>query len=239
MAQPKMYHEIADWWHLLSEPEHYAQEATFFRELMVEYGGEVRTVLELGCGGGNNALHLKKHFEITLVDLSPGMLEQSRKLNPECRHIEGDMRSLRLDQRFDAVFVHDAVVYMLTEDDLRAAMATAHAHLRGGGVALFVPDFTAESFHPDTKHGGYDGEDRGLRYLEWVRPIEPGATTYTMDFAYLLRHPSGEVEVMQDRHTCGLFPRATWIRMLEETGFRAAVRRDQWERELFVGVRKP
>src|SRR5260370_768990 len=83
------------------------------------------TVLELGSGGGNSAFHLKAHFAMTLVDLSPRMLLVSRKLNPECEHIRGDIRTLRLGRTFDAVFVHDAICHMTTEPDLRAVLQTA------------------------------------------------------------------------------------------------------------------
>ena len=82
----------------------------------------MREVLELGSGGGNNAVHLKAGFDLTLVDLSAEMVAVSQPLNPECDHVVGDMRTVRLGRTFDAVFVHDAVAYMLTEDDLRAAM---------------------------------------------------------------------------------------------------------------------
>lgn len=66
-------------------------------------------------------------FDITLVDLSPRMLEQSRRLNPECRHLPGEMRSVRLDERFEAVLVFDAINHMTTESDLLASMCTARA----------------------------------------------------------------------------------------------------------------
>jgi hypothetical protein len=48
--------------------------------------------LELGCGGGNNASFLKQHFQMTLTEVSPRMLDQSRHLNQECEHVTGDMR---------------------------------------------------------------------------------------------------------------------------------------------------
>src|SRR5678809_482376 len=121
---PKLYSELSSWFHLLSSPPDYAEEAEFARSLM----GDLETVLELGSGGGNNASHLKAHFKLTLVDLSNGMLELSQKLNPECEHIQGDMRTLRLGRTFDAVFIHDAIMYMTTEDDLRLALETARLH---------------------------------------------------------------------------------------------------------------
>lgn len=216
----KLYNELASWWPLMSSPEDYAEEAAFYREALVGgCEGEVRTVLELGSGGGNNASHMKGHFAMVLVEPSEGMLEVSRRLNPECEHVRGDMRDVRLGREFDAVFVHDAVCYMTTEDDLRRAMETAWVHLRPGGAALFAPDHVRENFGPSTDCGGSDGEGRGLRYLEWTWDPDPADTTYTVEYAYLLREGDGSVRMEHDRHEEGLFSRADWLRLLAEVGF--------------------
>jgi SAM-dependent methyltransferase len=199
--------------------------------LLVE-GAErpVRTVLELGSGGGNNASHLKAHFEMTLVDRSEPMLASSRTLNPDCEHLAGDMRTVRVGRRFDAVFIHDAVSYIASEDYLRATVETAFVHCEMGGVALFCPDYVRERFHPATRHGGHDGDGRALRYLEWVWDPDPADTTYVAQFAYLLRERD-EVRVEGDRHVCGLFERATWLRLLGDAGFEPETRTMEWEEE--------
>jgi hypothetical protein len=168
------------------------------------------------------------------------VLEVSRGINPECPHAEGDMRTLRLGREFDAVFVHDAVMYLTTEEDLRRAMETAFVHCAPGGVTLFAPDFVRETFVPKTDHGGHDGEGRALRYLEWCWDPDPEDTTFLTDFAYLLREDGRELRVLRDHHVEGLFPRATWVRLLQETGFavRPATRPGDGEPdEVFVGLR--
>jgi SAM-dependent methyltransferase len=221
---PALYDELADWWPLLSAPEDYAEEAAEYERILLETAvGDVTDVLELGSGGGNTASHLKRRFRMTLVDLSPGMLSVSRALNPECEHIEGDMRSIRLDHTFDAVFVHDAVAYLTSEDELADTMATAAIHCRPGGATVFVPDFVRETFFEGTDHGGHDGPDRAMRYLEWRHDPIRIDTTYLVDFAFLLRLPSGALDVRRDRHVCGLFPRQTWLDLLEQAGFEARV----------------
>ncbi len=132
-TSPKLYSELAAWWPVLSAPAEYAEEAAYARALLRTHGnGPMRTLLELGSGGGNNALHLKRDFHLTLVDVSPHMLAVSRKLNPECEHFVGDLRNVRLDKLFDAVFIHDAIMYMTTEEDLRRAMATSCVPCRAG-----------------------------------------------------------------------------------------------------------
>jgi trans-aconitate methyltransferase len=166
---PSLYRDLADWFHLLTAPEDYAEEAAFYSKTIVDACAKPpRTLLELGSGGGNNASHMKARFRMTLVDLSPDMLRISRRLNPECEHLQGDMRSFRTLQLFDAVFIHDAISYLTTADDVRRAVETAFVHCQPGGAALFCPDYVRETYAPSTSHGGHDGGDKGLRYLSWI-----------------------------------------------------------------------
>ena len=78
-----------------------------------------------------------------------------------------------------------------------------------------------------------------MRYLEWIWDPDPGDTTYTADYAYLLRDTDGSVQVAHDRHICGLFPRTTWLELIDAAGF-SAERRDGLEDEtgpdIFLGL---
>ena len=234
----KLYDELAEWWPVFSDPKEYRREAAHIvRVLRRATKPGPRSVLELGSGGGNSAFHLKARFGMTLVDLSPHMLEVSRKLNPDCEHIRGDIRTLRLGRTFDAVLVHDAICHMTTEADLRAVMETAYEHCRPGGVALFVPDFVRETFVGGTDQGGSDSPRRKLRFLQWVFDPDSSDTTYVVDFAILLRDGVGVARMVHERHVLGLFPRARWLRLMRDVGFRATVVRDDEFRELFLGLR--
>ena len=239
----RLYGDLAPWFHLLTAPEDYAGEAARYQEELLAELPDARTLLELGSGGGNNASHLRERFTCTLSDLSPQMLSLSRTLNPECEHVLGDMRTLRLGRTFDAVFVHDAVMYLATEDDLRACLGTAYAHVRPGGVALFAPDCTRETFQAGTDHGGHDGDEgRALRYLEWTTDPDPGDTTFDVDYAVVLRERGQAPRVVHDHHVNGVFPEHTWLHLLEQAGFEAKVVPGDPEDEdraqpLFVGRR--
>lgn len=235
-----LYAELAGWWSVLSPPSEYVDEAAFFWQTLQAVGLPPNpTLLELGSGGGNNAVHLKAHFAaVVLSDLAPGMVAVSQALNPDCEHVVGDMRTLRLERTFDVVFIHDAVCYMTTLDDLRRALATAAIHCEPGGVALFVPDFVRETFEPDTEHGGSDDDERALRYLAWVYDPDPADTTYTVDYVFVVRDGDQPVQIMHEQHIEGLFSRADWLRMLGEAGFTAEIVTDHYERELCVARRK-
>jgi SAM-dependent methyltransferase len=232
----RFYEELADWWPLFSAPADYREEADeIAASLALAPRAAKPTLLELGSGGGNLASHLGDRFALTLSDLSPGMLAMSRALNPKAEHVQGDMRSLRLERRFDAVLIHDAIVYMTTPADLRAALKTAAIHCRPDGVVAVQPDYVKETFAPGTEEGGHDARDgRALRYLEWVWDPDPADDTYIADYAFLLRERDGSVRAVHDRHVEGLFARAQWLEWFAEAGLRAERHRDPWGREVFV-----
>lgn len=217
---PLLYSKLAEWWPLMSAPADYAEEAAGYERLLLAAGDQPAvTLLELGSGGGNNASYLRKRFRMTLTDVSPGMLEVSRSLNPDCEHLEGDMRTLRLNRQFDRVFVHDAIAYMTSESDLRRAIMTAAVHCRRGGGVVLAPDHLRENFRPSTDHGGHDGNDgRAMRYLAWSQDPEPADDTCISDYVYLLRERDGTVTVEHDRHLEGVFPRQLWLDLMTETG---------------------
>jgi len=243
-AQPLLYTDLADWFHLLTHPDDYAEEAAEWSRLIREVLGRgPATMLELGSGGGNNALHMKRGTTLTLADLSPAMLDVSRRINPECEHVAGDMRWLPLRRIFDAVFIHDAICYMTNEDDLRRTFETAFAHCAPGGVTLLVPDEVRETFRPSTESGGHDGPadgpdaGRSLRYLEWTWDPDPSDSETVADFAYLLRERDGTLRAFRDRHRFGLFPRATWLGLMKEAGFAAEPRETQIGSQPFLARR--
>ena len=237
---PRLYTDLAPWFHILTAPHDYREEADYYSARIVEAAdGPVRTMLELGSGGGNNASHMKKRFELTLSDLSPDMLEVSRSINPELTHVQGDMRTLRIPgAQFDAVFVHDAVTYLTTEADVRAMAETAAFHCRPGGAVLVAPDHIRETFNPPyTEHGGHDSPDgRGMRYLMWCTDPDPSDTTFISDFAYLLREPDGSTHVEHDRHVQGIFPQSVWTDALTRAGFHITTQTSQWETPVFSGT---
>lgn len=243
-GQYRFYGELARWWPLISPVDDYAEEAAYAADLLRTAREPVREVLELGSGGGHNAAFLRAHFAMTLSDLSAEMTAMSQALNPDCAHHVGDMRTLRLGREFDAVFVHDAVDYMTTVDALRQAVATAYAHCRPGGVAVFMPDAVTETYEPGEDLGGTDAPDgSGVRFLEWSWDPDPADTWTVTQYAFLLREPGGAVRTVHETHRTGLFPRQVWLDLLREAGFAPQVLLEETTeqrrpREVFVAHRR-
>jgi SAM-dependent methyltransferase len=237
---PHLYGDLAAWWPLLSPPSDYEDEAAdLLPRLRTATGSSPATLLELGAGGGSLASHLKRHFRLTLTDLSPAMLAVSQAVNPESEHLPGDMRSLRLGREFDVVLVHDAIMYATDSTAVRETLRTAAIHCRAGGTVAVLPDHVRETFASDSDHGGHDAPDgRGLRYLEWAWDPDPSDDTYIVDYAFLLRASDGTVTVAHDRHVEGLFARAQWLQWFKEAGIPAQGSLDPWGRDVFVCTRQ-
>lgn len=214
-----MYDAWADWYRWIDPPEHHAFEAESYVRAFERGGARAgSSLLELGSGAGHNALYLKERFRCTLTDLSPAMLALSRELNPACEHLEGDLRTLRLGRSFDAVFLHDAVTYMRSEDELRAALRTAFEHTRPGGCAVVAPDEFREDFEECTTHFAYDARGRSLRGIEWSWDPDPSDDEIVTEYVFVLRE-GGAVKTLHERHPGGVFARETWQRLLREAGF--------------------
>ena len=217
------------WWPLISPPEEYVEEAGFVAGVLGA-AGPVAYVLELGSGGGHNAVHLKQRFAMTLVDLSEEMLDVSRRLNPECEHQQGDMRTVRLGRTFDAVFVHDAVDYMTSRgrpatggaDRLRTLPARRRSPC-SSPTPPRRPSRSPPTTAADASTGGFRLV-RGVRYLEWTWDPDPTDSWVQTEYSFLLRDDDGSVRAVHETHRTGIFHRDVWLEVLTTAGFEASDR---------------
>jgi SAM-dependent methyltransferase len=233
-------------WPILSPPEHYADEAATLRATFERLrGGQKRRkpkerprLLDLGAGGGHLLVHLTRDFECTAVDLSASMLENCARLVPEVRRVQGDMRALRLAEQFDAVLIHDAIDYMATPDDVRAALGTAAAHLGPGGVLFVAPTYTRDNF-VDGESAHDADPSANLTYLSYVHDPDPKDSEYELVLVYLIRDlATRAVEASVDRHRCGLFAESEWLSFIKEADFSARRIEDDKAWTLFAGAKR-
>ncbi len=204
----RLYDELAAWWPLLSPPEGYADEAGLYLTLLTQVAGPLKSLLELGAGAGHLATWFPPELEVVLLDRAPRMLDVSRELNPDRQHVCADLRDAKLERTFDAVLLHDAVMYLIEPGDLERALATAAAHLRPGGALLIVPDVVRETFAEGEVLSGAQAPDgRAVRFVEWHWDPDPTDDRYQVEFALLLREADGEVRCVHEQHLMALFSR--------------------------------
>jgi len=223
-APLRLYHDLAWLWPLWEDPDEYGPEGEHAAALVRRYSQiPAQTLLDMGCGGGKNAFHLKRHFAVTGIGLSQEMLEHARRLNPECAFLMADMRSCQLDTQFDCVLVDDAITGMNTRADFAAVLQTAFRHLRPGGVMITGPDDTTETFEQNrtrvsTASSRFKPDNLEVVFVE--NQYDPDPTDEATEFTviYLIRE-DGKLRIETDGGVDGLFPLEVWRSTLRETGF--------------------
>ncbi|MGC9517917.1 MAG: class I SAM-dependent methyltransferase [Methanomicrobiales archaeon] len=179
---------------------------------------KLKSVLHLGCGAGGNDYTLKRYFKVTGVDISSDMLEIARTRNPEVEYNLGDMRSIILKNKFDAVVIPDSIGYMTSSSDLEMALKTAYNHLRPGGV-LFINTPVKEEFKEN--NFVYTGSKKDVKLTIFENNYIPheSVNIYEATLIFLIRI-KGKLEVYQDTHILGIFESKTWNNLLEKVGFK-------------------
>ncbi|MBD2775934.1 class I SAM-dependent DNA methyltransferase [Iningainema tapete] len=142
-----VFGNYARYYDLLYQDKDYVGEAKFIVELLKLYAPCTQSILELGCGTGTHAILLaKENYQVYGVDLSSEMLDKAsdrtlqlpQQLSSRLKFLQGDIRSIRLEQQFDCIIsLFHVFSYQTTNEDLQAAFLTAKTHLKPGGVLIF------------------------------------------------------------------------------------------------------
>ena len=134
------YDAFAPFYDILTEHQDYDWWWSVLLPLAEAAGLPGDRVLDVACGTGKSLGPLiARGWSAVGVDVSEGMLaEARRKLGPEVRLIERDMRTLPTLGVFDLVCaLNDAVNYVLDERDLVETFAGFRRNLVPGGVVVF------------------------------------------------------------------------------------------------------
>ncbi|MGE3319013.1 MAG: class I SAM-dependent methyltransferase [Candidatus Berkiella sp.] len=141
-----VFADYSKYYDLLYQDKNYQGEADFIDTLLQKYGNKPIKLLELGSGTGKHACLLaNKGYNIVGIDQSATMLElagrllaQNQAVAKNIRLFEGDVRTFKIAEQFDAVIsLFHVLSYQTTNNDIEAMFATAKNHLLPGGIFIF------------------------------------------------------------------------------------------------------
>lgn len=156
---------------------------TYFLVLANELGlngknGE--TLLDYGCGLGNNALFYKSQgFDVYGVDVSPVAIQRCREKVPEIgehfRVIPPEpVRSSLFDVEFDVV-VANSVLHLLSDTDFDECLKGLYDQIKPGGIVIATMNGTqnglfdsSEPFEDGLRKVSLEnGRNEGVRYMRF------------------------------------------------------------------------
>jgi SAM-dependent methyltransferase len=234
-----VFHRSAHVYDLLYEAagKDYAAESVAIHDLVQARTPGATSLLDVACGTGGHLVHLRRWYEVVGVELDPGMLVEARRRLPDVELVEGDMRSFRLDLRFDAVTcLFSSIGYMPSPQDLDASVATMAAHLRPGGV--FVMDGWIEPEEWNDDHGVHvlTASNEHVSVARIGRSRRDGDKTF-LDMHHLIGSRTG-IEHVVDVHEMTLFDREQYETALQRAGLHEihAVPSPMHGRSRYVGL---
>ncbi len=137
----------ARYYDLLYKDKNYAIEGEHVAGLLRQYAPDARRVLDVGCGTGIHARELASAgYCIHGVDISESMIERALAMRASLpaeiagrlSFSLGDARSLRLNEKFDAIVsLFHVMSYQTSNQDILSAFASVRSHLASGGVFIF------------------------------------------------------------------------------------------------------
>lgn len=136
----------ARYYDLLYKDKDNRSEIDFIIKLLQRYSKGVKSILDLGCGTGRHDFLLSDAgYNVTGIDMSEEMLasaheSQKKRIGSKIsvEFLQGDIRTVKLDKLFDAVFsLFHVMSYQTSNDDLLAAFRTAKRHISNKGIFIF------------------------------------------------------------------------------------------------------
>jgi len=145
-------------------------------------------VLDLACGSGDHARRLaRRGLDVLGVDIAPSLVahcreQATREELATVRFVQGDMRELAYEDRFDAVLLLSGSFGFFDEATNRDVLARMSRALKlGGRLLIDVFDPTQMVVRPLRRSWSSYGGGYGLRATWW----EPESCTYTNEFLFI------------------------------------------------------
>lgn len=116
-----------------------AAEAAFVHGIIEQCHGQAATLLDVGCGTGGITALLAGAYQVSGLDISPGMLAVARQKLPGGTPLYlADMTSFRLNAKFDVIVcAYQGVNHLLSPSAWESFFDCVYDHLNEGGLFVF------------------------------------------------------------------------------------------------------
>jgi SAM-dependent methyltransferase len=196
----------------------YATESSKIRQLIERERPGAKSILDVACGTAEHAKHLSAHFQIDGIDLEPKFIEIARAKNPAGNYSLADMRSFQLGKRYDIVqCLFSSIGYLLTPEDIIAALKSFRDHLAPGGIMLVEPWFVPSAWKLGNPH--MITVDKPNLKVCRMSVAEREGDISIIHFHYLIGTDEG-VRHEEEIHRLALIPTEAMAKYFQATGLK-------------------
>ena len=208
-----VFDKYAQYYDLFYREKDYAGEVDYVEALIKKYAtGDVKTILDLGCGTGGHAVLLaQKGYDVVGVDRSDTMLaiaqEKNSRAGGSVEFRKGDICGFDLDKRFDVAIAMFAVIgYQTSNDALKNALMNAKSHLNDGGLLIFDGWFGPAVIAQKPQDKIFIVEEGARQIIRLTRP-ELDILTHTVEVTFDVLHIENDAirEHVEETHKMRFF----------------------------------
>lgn len=118
--------------------KNYKEETEYLVKIIKKFSKK-KNLLEVGCGSGQHAIHLKKHtYKVTAIDNSASMIEVAKNKEIKIKFFKKDARTFKLNKKFDIILLNFHVInFLLNKNDLKKFFSNCFIHLKKEGILIF------------------------------------------------------------------------------------------------------
>lgn len=233
-----MYKQFAKYYDSIYKWKDYKAESVKIRALIKQFKtSRGKEMLDVACGTGNHIQYLKKYFHITGVDLDKDMLAIARKKFPDIKLIRGDMRTFKINAKFDIIIcLFSAIGHLKTYSNLEKTIRTFSSHLKPGGVMIVEPFVSEEQFLEGLLHADYVKEP-DLKITRMCISRRRGSIGI-FDFHFLVGS-NGRIKYFVDRQYLGMFNEKKVFSIMKNKGLKGKFLKNglMKNRGLYIGIK--
>lgn len=133
-----VFETYSKYYDLLYKDKNYNAESRYIVNLLKQFKMRGQRILELGSGTGKHATLLSKYgYKIVGIERSAEMVSKAKQdKNFKC--VIGDITTITLNKKFDAVLsLFHVVSYVTTNKSLQSLFNHTYAHLTKNGLFIF------------------------------------------------------------------------------------------------------
>lgn len=245
MSNGQLYEKYAAYYDKIYSYVDYEGESKFINWAVNEHKTSSGVeLLDVACGTGSHALILKNDFNITGLDINENMLKIAREKVVEANFVQGDMKKLEINVKFDVIIcIFSAIHYNTNYKELECTLKNFYNHMKNGGILIYDLSFNTDNWIEGIVSVDTVAEDKLKIARICQSRLENGI--FNANFVFLVKD-NDKFDFDIDEHRLGVFEIDKVNKIMEKVGFKTFIYGDftfetwkdrECQRPIYVGIK--